>query len=334
VGVSAGHRRVTGAVALVATLGLVGVACVAGAPGGGVARPIAAPCASGSGPGGGGPPPTSPTTVPETPATTMWGTPSRPDLSPIVAVGTDGAVVTLDATTGDRIDDLAPAPSAGAVVGVTLSADRATAWFDTCQRGGPGTIYQVPVDGAAAPRRVATGSYPEASPTGAQLAYLAGRSVVVRDLATGTERRWTDTTGRGRLSWLAWVGDGTELVWVSGGQQLVRLDTDAAGAQPQAVPGAVAGTGEVLYAPLGARYDRFATVMVGTGVADTAPHGLIVSIDGTVTRSTNPTDAGIRDRAAEPSGHWSLWADAYANLRWAVGGGTGLIAAGYTAADW
>jgi hypothetical protein len=290
-----------------------------------------APCASGSGPGGGGPPPTSPTTVPEVPATTMWGTPSRP--SPIVAVGTDGAVVALDANDGERIRELAPAPTSGAVVGVTLSADRTTAWFDTCQRGGPGTVYQVPVDGSAEPSRVATGSYPEASPTGEQLAYLAGRSVVVRDLATGTERRWTDTTGRGRLTWLAWASDGTELVWVRGGKQLVRLDTDAPGAQPQAVPDAVAGEGEVLYATLGMQYG-LANMVVGSGVADTAPHRMSVAADGTVTRSASSWEGGVRDWAGEPSGHWGLWADAYANLRWSVGGGTGLAAAGYTAADW
>ena len=329
-GVSAGHRRVAGAVALLAAVGLLGAACV---PGGGAGGPLPASCASGSGPGGGGPPPTSPTTVPEIPATTMWGTPSRP--TPIVAVGTDGAVVTLDAQDGERIGELAPAPasSSGAVVGVTLSADRTTAWFDTCQSGGVGTIYQVPVDGSATARRVATGSSPEASPTGEQLAYLAGRSVVARDLATGTERRWTDTTGRGRLTSLAWAGDGTELVWVSGGKQLVRLDVDAPGAQPQAVPGAVAGEGEVLYATLRSPYG-LASLMVGSGVADTAPHRMTVAADGAVTRSPTSAAGGARDRALDDSGHWGLWADAYTNLRWSVGGGAGLITTGYTAADW
>jgi hypothetical protein len=261
----------------------------------------------------------------------MWGTPGRPN--PIVAVGTDGAVVTLDSRDGERVRELAPPPSSGAVVGVTLSADRAIAWFDTCRGGGLGAIYQVPVDGSAAPRRVATGSWPDVSPTGGQLAYLAGRSVVVRDLATGSERRWTDTTRRGHLSWLSWTSGGDELVWVRDGQQLVRLAIDAPGTQPQAVPGATAGAGEVLYATAGPRYS-LASVIVGTGVSDTAPHSIRVELDGTVTRSSDTVDAGIRDRVADASGYWGLWVDAYANLRWSVGGGTGLIATGYTAADW
>jgi hypothetical protein len=333
-------RRPLGTVAVLAASGLLGAACVAGGPSGGSGPgsplpggPGGAPtaCASGSGPGGGDPLPTSPTSVPEIPATTIFGTPERPD--PIVAVGTDGAVVTLDPASGERTDELAPAPSAGAVVGVTLSADGATAWFDTCQRDGAGAVYQVPIDGSAPAQRVATGASPEAAPAGDRLAYLAGRSIVVRDLATGVERRWTDTTGGGPLTWLAWVGDGTELVWVRGGTQLVRLDPDAADAQPVAVPGATAGGGEVLYATLGLR-GGLATVLVGSGVGDTSPDRLVVTADGAVSRAADGLTGGARDRAWDASSQWGLRADAYGNLRWSVGGGTGLITTGYTAADW
>jgi hypothetical protein len=339
-GVLAGHRRrrAAGGLALLAALGLLGAACVAGGPpggpgsgSGGAGSPPGSACAAGSGPGGGGPPPTSPTTVPEIPATTMVGTPARPQ--PIVAVGTDGAVVTLDAGSGERTGGLAPPPRSGAVVGVTLSADRATAWYDTCRAGGAGSIYQVAVDGSGPARRVATGTSPEASPTGNRLAYLAGSSVVVRDLATGTERRWTDPAGPGRLSWLAWAGDGTELVWVRGGTQLIRLDVDAAGAQPVAVAGAAAGKDEVLYATLRLPYG-LATLLVGEGVGDTSPDRIVVQPDGSVTRSTDPLTGGARDRAWDASAQWGLRADAYGNLRWSVGGGTGLIVTGYTAADW
>lgn len=315
-------------VAALAVTGLLGAGCaqpesLGGTGGAGGGRPSAG-CGPGT-PVPGGELPTSPTTVPEVPATTMFGTPPRP--TPLVAVGADGAVVTVSSQSGERAAELAPAPPAGAVVGVTLSRDGTTAWFDVCRPSGTGSIYQVAVDGSAPARRVATGAYPEASPTDDRLAYLAGRSVVVRDLATGTERRWNDT-GTGRLSWLAWTSDGTELVWVRGGSQLVRLAVDAPGAQPQAVPGAVAGPGEVLYATLGR------TALVGDGPDDPAPDRISVGPDGTVSRGRDPGNAGARDRAFDESGHWGLRTDAYGNLVWSVGGGLGLVAEDYVAADW
>jgi hypothetical protein len=89
----------------------------------------------------------------------------------------------------------------------------------------------------------------------------------------------------------------------------------------------------VLYATLGRPYG-LASLMVGSGVSDTAPHGMTVAADGAVSRSADTVIAGARDRAVDASGHWGLRVDAYGNLRWGVGGGAGLITTGYTAADW
>jgi hypothetical protein len=324
-------RWVAGVGALVVAVGLVGTACVAGGTagggGGGQGGGPAGRPGLGCGPGTpvpGGELPTSPTTVPEAPATTMPGTPWRP--SPIVAVGADGAVVVLDSTTGERTVELAPVPASGAVVGVTLSPDGDTAWFDVCRPGRPGSIYVVPTDGSAPARRVATGSYPEVSPTGDRLAYIAGRSVVVWDLATGTERRWADS-GTGRLAWLAWTGDGG-LVWVRGESQLVLLAVDTPGAEPRAVPGAVAGPGEVMYATLRS------SVLVGDGPDDPTVDRIDVGAFDTVSRRPDTGNAGGRDRAFDASGQWGLRTDAYGNIVWSVGGGVGLVAEDYVAADW
>jgi hypothetical protein len=273
------------------------------------------------GPGGpGGPGASTSTTVPEIPATTMHGTPPRP--SPLVAVGEDGAVVVLDG--GTRVRTLA----SGATGGVTLSADRTTAWFESA-----GTLLSVPVDGSAPARPIVAGSSPEASPSGARLAYVSGSAVVVRDLATGTgtERRWT--VAGGPLSSLAWSGDGTSLVWVRAGTQLMHVAVDAPAARPQAVPGAVAGPGEQLFATLGLP-SGLATVLVGAGPTDGDPHRITVAADLSTTRSTDPLSGGARDRAFDTAWAWGLRTDSHGNVRWSVGGGTGLVATGYTAADW
>jgi hypothetical protein len=266
----------------------------------------------------GGPGASTSTTVPEIPATTMPGTPPRP--TPLVAVGEDGALVVLDG--GSPVRTLA----SGATGGVTLSADRTTAWFEAA-----GTLMSVPVDGSAPARPVVAGTSPEASPSGARLAYVSGGAVVVRDLATGTERRWT--VAGGPLSSLAWSGDGASLVWVRAGTQLMQVAVDAPAAQPRAVPGAVAGPGEQLFATLGLP-SGLATVLAGGGPTDGDPHRITVAADLSVTRSTDPLSGGARDRAFDTAWAWGLRTDSHGNLRWSVGGGTGLVAAGYTAADW
>ena len=271
------------------------------------------------GPGGGGPGGSS-TTVPEIPATTMFGTPPRP--SPLVAVGEDGAVVVLDSAGGTRLRTLAT----GATGGITLSADRTTAWFEAA-----GTILSVPVDGSSPARPLVAGTSPEASPAGARLAHISGNTVVVRDLATATERRWT--VPGGPLSSLAWSGDGASLVWVRGGTQLMYVAVDTPGAQPRPVPGAVAGPGEQLFATLGLP-SGLATVLAGRGPTDGDPFRITVGADLSVTRSADALSGGARDRAFDTAWAWGLRTDSHGNVRWSVGGGTGLVATSYTAADW
>lgn len=328
-----GMCRRFGAVALGAALlvggPLLAAACGPGAPGvGGAVGPP--PC--------GGPTTTIPgpsTTVPEVPATTMPGTPGRP--GPMVAIRADGAVVTLNAGSGEQIRELAPIPGPGSAAApaiVTLSADGKTAWYDVrpCRpRPDAGSrIYQVPVDGSARPRAVATGTWPEADPTGGRLAYVAGNAVVVRDLATGAERRWTDAGAR-RLDWLGWAADDM-LFWVRDRTQFVVLDMSVPDARPQAAPLAVAGPGEQLYATLAG--GGIATMMAGKGIHDTDPDRLTVWPDLSVQRYDEPMVGGARDRSWDGSRQWGLRVDASGNIRWSVGGGQGLIAPGYLSADW
>jgi hypothetical protein len=301
----------TGAGAVLVAAGLAGLGAVA------------------CGPGGPGPNPgtTTTTAVPEVPATTLPGTPSRP--SPLVAVGDDGALVVLDAGTGARVRKLAEAPDGRAIRGVTLAPDGATAWFDAGS-GSDRRVYAVPTDGSAAPTVVASGWSPEVSPDGASLAYATDDLVIVRTLATGAEAAYEAISP---ASALAWAADGDHLVWVAGSSQLVDLDLSAPSPFPASVPGAVAGPGEQLYAPL-ASSGQLATVIVGSGPDDTTTERLVVGTDLTVTRGPDGLTGGARDRASDASGLWGVRADGHRNLRWSVGGGTGLIASGYTAADW
>jgi len=262
---------------------------------------------------------TSSTSTPEIPATTMPGTPSRP--SPLVAVGDDGALVILQNQTGERLRELA-GPAVGDIVGVTVSSDTATVWFDA-----DGTIYEVAVDGSGDPRPVATGTSPEASTDGTALAYADGATVAVRDLATGDDRTWTDS---GSVTSLAWTADGRDLAWVRDGTQLVHLDVDG-GAGPRVVAAAMAG--EQLWSTL-ASPGGLASVMVGSGPDDTDPERITVGPGTAVDRSPDSTGGGALDRAWDRSLAWGLRTDAWHVVRWSVGGGTGAIARGYTAADW
>jgi hypothetical protein len=282
----------------------------------------------GHGSGTGGTEPTTTWSTPEIPATTLLGTPPQP--TPLIAVGEDGSLVTVDAATGQRTGVLATGESTAEIAGVTLSADRSTVWFDVCCEQA-WAIHEVPLDGSSAPEQIASGSWPEASPTGTRLAYLAGDDVVVRNLVTDQEQRWA-TVG-GAPSALAWVGDGTDLVWVQGGRRLAHLDVDAAGARPQVVPGAAVHAGEVLFAPLRTP-SGVATVMAGDGPDDPTADRIVVAQDLTATRQPDPLGGGARDRAWDATQQWGLRTDADGSLRWSVGGGTGLIAGGYVAADW
>jgi hypothetical protein len=302
-----------------ARLGLV-AAVLAGAAGLGLA-------ACGPAPGPGGPGTTTTTfSVPESPATTLPGTPSRP--APLVAADEDGSVVVLSAD-GAVVRTLVPAQAGATTTGVTVSPDGATAWVARSVPA-PG-IWRVPTDGSAAATQVATGTSPEAGPDGASLAYADGHEVVIRTLAGGAERRWA---AGGPVTGLSWAGDGRQVLAVRGGTQLVRVDPAApGGGAVTPVAGVAAGAGETLFVPLGLS-GGLGTVLVGTGTTDPVPDRFVVLADGSVTRGADPTTGGARDRATDRSFQWGLRTDSYGNVRWSVGGGTGLVARGYTAADW
>lgn len=283
---------------------------------------VTAACGPAEGPG-----PSASTSVPEVPATTVPGTPQRP--APLVAVNADGAVVVVDGGTGAVTRTLAPA-AGGVSGGVTLSADKATAYFDRLASGGMPTIYAVPTDGSAAPTVLAAGASPDAHPTGTKLAYLTTTQVIVLDTATGTQQAWSSG---GPGSSLTWAADGTRLMWVRDQTQLMSLNP-AAGAQPRVVTGGEADPGEKIYATLGGSGYVVGSAIVSSGPADTSVARMTLYSDQTVDRLPTEENAGYRDRAVDASGHWGLRVDALGNLRWSVGGGTGLVATGYRFADW
>jgi hypothetical protein len=277
-------------------------------------------------PGGGGPPPSS-TTVPDSPATTMWGTPELPQQ--LVAVGDDGALVMVDTGTGERVVELAGPDGPGrAIRGVSLATDGATAYFDTRgAHGRDGLIYQVPTDGSAEPVQVATGTYPEVSPSGAQLAFVGQGEVAVHGIITDEVLSWPQT---GRITDLSWTPDGTGLLWVRDRTELVWLDIDAA-AEPQVV--ATVAAGERLQLPLGNLRNAYTvTVLVNSGLHDPTPERMMVTLDSEPTRG--PDGMGLAlDRSYHSSEYWGIRVTISHTIRWSGSGGVGTITAGYTAAD-
>ena len=153
-----------------------------------------------------------------------------------VALLRDGRLVAASATTGEITRTLlagATAPRAYVerfdhTEGVAIAPDRRTVYLATGDAATPCEQRALDrVDVATGERtRVAAGSSPDVSPDGTRLAYLApcpGRAgVVVRDLRTGTERRFAhtelgrDADGNPRpwtLDRALWQPDGRRL-WV------------------------------------------------------------------------------------------------------------------------
>lgn len=277
----------------------------------------------------GGRPPT--TTVPDAPATTLFGTPPLPDQ--LVAVGDDGVLAVVDRETGDRLAELAHGAALGSdkrpIRGVSVSPEGDMAWFDTRGRWGRGgRIYQVPTDGSADPVQVASGTYPEVSPSGAQLAFVGEGAVAVHGIITDEALSWPQT---GRITDLAWTVDGTGLLWVRNGTELVWLDI-AGEAEPQVI--ATVGAGESLSLP-GGRLDlgRSVSVQVSRGRHDPAPDTMVIRLDIEPTRFPAPLGRWL-DRSSDDSGWWALVVTGSHTIRWTGSGGIGTIATGYTAADW
>lgn len=274
-----------------------------------------------------GRPPT--TTVPDAPATTLYGTPPLPDQ--LVAVGDDGVLAVVHSGTGDRLVELAHGAAPGShkrsIRGVSVSPEGDTAWFDTRgRRPGSGRIYQVPTDGSAEPVQVASGTYPAVSPSGSQLAFVGEGAVVVHGIVTDEALSWPQT---GRITDLAWTTDGTGLLWVRNRTELVWLDI-AGDAEPQVV--ATVAARESLSLPRGTLHDSGSvSVLVSRGRYDPASDRLAIRLGIEPTRS--PERFGrLLDRSADQSGWWGLYVTGDHTIRWTGSGGIGTIASGYIAA--
>jgi hypothetical protein len=177
--------------------------------------------------------------------------------------------------TGEVVRYLEPASHLSMPSDLVVSADRTTVWFayGGCvpERG----VFRVAVRGGAITKVVADGAEELAvSDDGRKLAYVSTGcgargsqgDVVVRDLASGAERRWPTSSGGpvGQLSLqqpLAWSPDGRHLAVVVGDvdqrQQVRLVDTTRAGSLAGApivrVPDRDCWFTNVAYQPRGGR---------------------------------------------------------------------------------
>jgi hypothetical protein len=202
-------------------------------------------------------PPAPPTTAgPDPTATTVAPGGAKPPaampatfVAAAHAPGRSGAMrlAVVSRATGKVVRYLEPASHQSIPSDLVVSADRTTVWFAyggcVSERG----VFRVAVRGGAITKVVADGAEELAvSHDGRKLAYISSGcgargphgDVVVRDLASGAERRWPTSSGGpvGQLSLqqpLAWSPDGRYLAVVVGDadqrQQVRLVDTTRAG---------------------------------------------------------------------------------------------------------
>jgi hypothetical protein len=182
-------------------------------------------------------PPTQPAPEPTATASPR-PSPTQPAAPSTIVAGPDygmyegGPVAVLSAATGRVVRRLGDRRTGSAVVPV-LSADRRTVYFTRVRSACRHEILAVPVAGGAE-RHVADGMRPAISPDGRRLAYFVDTGtcdevdqVVVRDLATGAERRWTRDGPRHYLGEVTWAPDSRHLAVVTeNGPPLEEADPD------------------------------------------------------------------------------------------------------------
>lgn len=160
----------------------------------------------------------------------------------IAAVTADGRVVLLSPDGTERRELFASRAPAGFDSGVSLAPDAKTVWFTTAAEGGARDVRRVPAAGGTA-ETVARGAWPDVSPDGRSLAYAVGSkdaqrtdTIVVRDLATTRERRWTleersDQDPFSVVQDLGWDGSSRRLAFTVVGEEgshVRLLDTSRA----------------------------------------------------------------------------------------------------------
>lgn len=201
------------------------------------------------------PSPAEPTTTAPTPATV--GPPGPPDQGPpsvggappppeLVAITAGGRLVVIRTADGQILRTLVDGDGFSQLA---LSADRETVYVarvdeegadpERCDRG---MIHAASVAQRGPLRRVAPGSHPAINPDGLRLAYLAPAQggcdqspLVVRELATGKERRFPPPAEGGFCCWLAWSDDGESIAYaraVGDAYETWLLDTRTGGARP------------------------------------------------------------------------------------------------------
>jgi hypothetical protein len=175
---------------------------------------------------------------------------------PEIAAISGGTVVMLDGKDGHNLRTLATHTEATTggfpyLQGVSLSPDRKDVFYSLAGDCDSATIFRVPADGHGAPTSLLTGVSPAVSPDGRKLAYAVAtpgngapndrhcqNAIVVRDLASGTERTWrypdtadfaTSLYQDAVISEIDWAADSTRLAYTLSyeGDSVSILDTEA-----------------------------------------------------------------------------------------------------------
>lgn len=288
--------------------------------------------------------------------------PPRPAGPPadLVAITDDGAVVVVETVSGRRVRTLAPANSAAGATRPTRTPDGVWVYYATAHGCTSGSaLYRVPADGSRAPERVATGTAPAVSPDGTKLAYAAvaddddreptaqcHSSVVIRTLASGSERRFLPTADTnsfvayGEISLVDWAADSTRLVFQLGweGEGSFLLDTARHTTTRDATPvGAKRIENGLVHATWHPPSGRVAAVddCCYSSDAPRTPR-LTYLVDPATGDATPLLEASVDPKSLDydPTGEFLLYVDRNGALLVAGPGPSRRLGTGYASAHW